>query len=74
MSTITIEDGAEVSGEDMGQGISAASTSHALFIIPTREAASRPASMATYSSWPTRQTTGSLRVQMISSSPRLPPT
>jgi uncharacterized OsmC-like protein len=36
MSTITIEDGAEVSGEDMGQGISAAATSHALFIIPTR--------------------------------------
>ena len=36
MSTITIEDGAEVSGEDTGQGISAAATSHALFIIPTR--------------------------------------
>jgi hypothetical protein len=36
MSTITIEDGAEVSGEDMRQGISAAATSHALFIIPTR--------------------------------------
>jgi hypothetical protein len=36
MSTIAIEDGPEVSGEDMGQEISAAATSHALFIIPTR--------------------------------------